>query len=279
MIRRTAPALLLATALGSSLLAAETKGYFHFGEVRFEVTDTLAFTVDTADPKKPMTAIVMADFPIDRVEIAAAIDPVQSLVAGVYAREKGNFVVVKLHPPDQCGVYAYLTSGERPQSIGLSEDFPATVSSSTASRAAGICFTKESRKFFDDSYDFRLPFDVKITDIPKPSKLPADGGEPGRALVALTKAIQAKDWKTAKPHLGGLDRPQRDPDDLDHFFYSLSLNYPKSATPTGGLIKGNRAQVEMKGTNSEDHKITGTFLMEKVDGKWRVMEHVTYSAE
>ncbi|MHB0971598.1 MAG: nuclear transport factor 2 family protein, partial [Thermoanaerobaculia bacterium] len=176
----------------------------------------------------------------------------------------------------KCEVNAFL--GESSQQLGLGSDFPASTSGSTASRAKGVCATKNPGKMFDDSYDFRLPFDVPLTAIPKPESLPSGGGEPGRALASLVKAIQENDFKTARLHLRTREVPGTPPpqSELKEFFDGLALNYPGSITVTGGLIKGDRATLEMKGTDREGKKLKGTFTMKKIAANWRVVEQYLY---
>jgi hypothetical protein len=59
----------------------------------------------------------------------------------------------------------------------------------------------------------------------------------------------------------------------------MALNYPKTASVTGGLIKGDHASVDMVGTDREDHKIRGTFTMKKVGADWRVVDQELYNME
>jgi hypothetical protein len=191
------PALaMMALALSASpaLAANEGKGSFHFGKVRFQPVDALAYQVDGKEAGKPLTIIVLSDFKIDRPAVMEAIDTGGALLAQVLGREAGNFVMVRLSAPNRCGLAAFLGKGE--QQIDLGDSFSAKGTTSAA-RVAGECSTSEPGKMFDDAYDFKLPYDVPLTAIPKPTPLPAGGGEPGHALVALIKAIQAADWNSA----------------------------------------------------------------------------------
>lgn len=269
MLRRPSVTLLVlvtAALASTSLAAPAAKGYFHFGGTKFEITDSLAYRAEDES-----TVVLFTDFTMDRGDLLRSIITTQALYGQVVARQRGNYVMVTLHPPDHCGVQAFL--GETVQQLGLGEEFDATITNADAKRVKGVCFTSKPQKFFDDTYDFRLPFDLALTTIPKPTRLPADGGEPGRALVALVKAIQAADIRTAKLHL-------RDEEianvpataELRSFFEGLALNYPKTAKATGGLMKGDLANVEMKGTDREGRKIEGTFSMKKTAGTWRVVD-------
>lgn len=269
MIRRPSVMLLvlvIASLASTSVAAPAENGYFHFGATRFEITDALAYRADDQS-----TVVLLTDFTMDRDDLLKAIITAQALYGQILARQRGNYVMVTLHPPDHCGVQAFL--GETVQQLGLGDEFDATITNAGTKRIKGVCSTSRPEKMFDDTYEFRLPFDLALTTIPKPTRLPADGGEPGRALIALVKAIQAADIRTAKLHLRAEEIASIPATaDLQSFFDGLSLNYPKSASATGGLMKGDLANVEMKGTDREGRKIEGTFSMKKTAGNWRVVD-------
>jgi hypothetical protein len=64
---------------------------------------------------------------------------------------------------------------------------------------------------FDDEYEFKLTLRRPLTAIPKPTALGAGGGEPGAAYLALVKAIQAADFRTARRHLPDHQLPAKAP--------------------------------------------------------------------
>ena len=262
----------LALSTAAALAADEAKGTFRFGKVTFQPADWIVFRLDGKDPAKPVTIVALTDFRIDRQAAIAAIDTAGALAQ--QAREKGNrnVVTVSVVSPDRCGVWAYLA--ESAQSITLSDNFPATQKTSTSSRIAGECFTAGPGKMFDDEYEFRLTYDLPVTAIPKPSRLPAGGGAPGAVVVALVDAIRTANWNVARLHLREEEVPATPPkaSELKDYFRGLALNYPKTATVTGGLVKGDLAQVEIRGTDNDGKKIAGTFAMRKTGGNWRVLE-------
>ncbi len=273
MVQRAA-ALLVVLALGFAPLVAASNGNFHFGKVKFEPTDVFAYRADTQDPAKPMTIVVLTNFKIDRPAVLAAINTPGAFV--LQTGEKGSFVMVRLVAPDKCGVAGFL--GPTQQQIDLGESFPAKSTVSTASRVAGECWTSKPGKMFDDAYDFRLSYDVPITAIPKPAPLPAGGGEAGTAFLALVKAIQSANWDAAHVHLRTGEVPAERPKaaDMKNYFEGLALNYPKTATVTGGLTKGDRANLEIRGTDHDGKKIKGVVALKKVGGQWQVLEQNLY---
>jgi hypothetical protein len=258
--------------LCSPLIAAN--GSFHFGKVKFEPMDAFAFQVDTKDPAKPITVIALTSFKIDRPAVVEAIDPGNALI--VQTAEAGNVVFVRLVPPDRCGIAGYLASTGK--EIDLGESFSAKSTASNASRIAGECASTKPGKMFDDSYDFRLPYDVAITPIPKPTPIPADGGEPGKTYLALVKAIRSSDWDVAHLHLPKEQLPATRPkaSEMKEYFDGLALNYPKTASVTGGLMKGDRANIVISGINHDGRKIKGNVAMQKISGEWRVLDQSFY---
>jgi hypothetical protein len=47
----------------------------------------------------------------------------------------------------------------------------------------------------------------------------------------------------------------------------------------GGLMKGDKANLEIQGTNYEDKKITGAVAMKKTASGWQVIDQSFYSAD
>jgi hypothetical protein len=281
MVARPRPRFLLffALFLTASLSADTVKGSFRFGPVKFEPVDAFAYQVDVEGEKTPTTIVAMTSYKIDRPAVLAAIDPVQSFYAQT-GGGTGNFVLVRIVAPDKCGIFAGLTTGDRPQDIDLSSsNFPAK-NMSSPTRIAGDCFTKAPAKFFDDEYEFHFTYDVPITAIPKPTALAAGGGDPGTQYAALVKAIQASDWDGAHAHVAEGELPAtKKKASESNYFEGLQLNYPKNVTVTGGLIKGDRAQLDLRGTSHDGRKITGVVMMKKNGNDWRVLGQQFYGTE
>jgi len=265
---------LLALTATSAFAADVAKGTFHFGPIKFDAADAIAYQVDGKD-NKPVTLVVFSDFKIDRQGVMDAINTESALIGQINDSGKGSFVIVRLTAPNRCGLGGLIGAGAK--QIDLGDSFAAKVSQG-ASRVAGDCATTAPGKMFDDSYDFHLTWDQPLMIIPKPSALAAGGGEPGAAYAALVKAIQAADWNAAYQHLrtDEVRSPKPKPSEMKEYFHDVGLNYPKTVTVTGGLIKGDRAHLDIKGTNYEDKKIHGVVVMRKFDGNWRVMENDYY---
>ena len=151
----------------------------------------------------------------------------------------------------------------------------------TPSRVAGECATSKPDKMFDDVYEFRLSYDLPMTAIPKPTVLPAGGGDPGAVYATLVKAIQANDWTAAHAKLPPDQVPETKPkaSEMKEYFHGLALNYPKTVKVMSGLVKGDRATIDIVGTNDEDKKIKGGVAMKKTAGGWQVIDQSFYFTE
>lgn len=267
--------LALAMALASPSFAADVaKGDFHFGPIRFQPADAIAYQGETQDGK-PVTIVAFADFKIDRQGVLDAIDTAGALIGQINVAQKGSFVLVRLTAPGRCGLSGLIGAGAK--QIDLGDGF-VSKSSQGVARVAGDCATTAPGKMFDDAYDFHLTYDQPLMAIPKPSALASGGGEPGQAFAALVKAIQAADWDAANLHLRSEEVPQTRPkaSEMKEYFRGIGLNYPKTVSVTGGLMKGNRANLDIKGTDSEGKKIKGVVAVQKVAGNWRVLETSFY---
>jgi hypothetical protein len=266
---------LAALAVGAPSFAADVaKGNFHFGPIKFDAVDAIAYQVEVKDAK-PVTIIAFSDFKIDRQGVMDAIDTGGALITQINASQKGSFVMVRLTAPNRCGLAGLIGAGAK--QIDLGDSFTSK-SSQGVSRVAGECFTTAPGKMFDDVYDFHLTYDQPLLVIPRPATLPAGGGEPGAAFAALVKAIQAADWKGAHLLLRQEEVPETPPkaSAMKEYFHDIGLNYPKTVTVIGGLMKGDRANLDIKGTDHDGKKIKGVVAVRKVAGNWRVIENSYY---
>jgi hypothetical protein len=267
---------LLMLAATTAFAADGAKGTFHFGAIQFEPVDAFAYQETTDDPTKPLTIVMLTNFKIDRPAVVNAINTPGALIEQAANTKDGAFLLVRVVSAQRCGVFAFLNQAQR--QIDLSNTFAAKGVTVTPSRVAGECATTKPEKMFDDAYDFKLSYDVPLTAIPKPATLGAGGGEPGAVYAGLVKAIQAADWNAAHlllpPDQVPETRPK--PSEMKGYFHDLGLNYPKTVNVAGGLLKGDRAAIDISGTNNEDKKIKGSVAMKKTAAGWQVIDQNFY---
>jgi hypothetical protein len=271
--------VLVAMGRAYALAADSGSGAFHFGKIQVVPVDSLAYSVPAAAGNPAMTVVLLTDFKIDRTAAIDAIDTVNAVLQQASTHDPGNLVVLRILGAGRCGVSAFLNQGQR--QIDLGNSFAAKAGPSTATHLSGSCWTTKPGQMFDDAYDFRLPYDIAVTPIPQPSVLVAGGAEPGIAYAALVKAIQTADWTAATPHLPSEEVPKARPDaaGIKEYFHGLALNYPKTVKVMGGLMKGDRANLDIEGTNNEGKKIKGTVALKKSASGWRVLDQSFYFTE
>jgi len=264
--------------LGSALFAADgAKGTFHFGSVTFTPVDSMAYLETDVDP--PARIVMLTNFKIDRQAVLEAINTPGAVIDQTSRADGGAMLIIRALSPEKCGVSAFLNQAQK--QIDLGNSFVAKGVVATASRVAGECATSTPGKMFDDAYDFRLSYDLPMTAIPKPTALPAGGGEPGAAYAALVKAIQAADWTAAHVKLPPDQVPETKPkpSEMKEYFHGLALNYPKTVNVVSGQVKGDRATIDITGTNDENKKIKGGVAMKKTADGWQVIDQNFYFVE
>ena len=270
--------LILGTTVSPSFAADTQKGTFRFGALKFEPADALAYQVAGTGDEKPLTIVIMTNFKIDRPAVMEAIDTPNAVAQQAAKSEGGALLIIRALSADRCGLMAFLNQAQK--QVDLSNDYPAKMTL-TGTRVAGECSTSKPEKMFDDVYEFRLSYDLPLTTIPKPTVLSSGGGEAGIAYASLVKAIQAADWNAAHEHLAEEEVPQTKPKvaEMKQYFEGLALNYPKSVTITGGLMKGDRANLDLMGTDHDGKKIKGAVAMKKTASGWRVLDQSFYFTE
>src|SRR5436305_7572789 len=116
---------LLALGASSAFAADVAKGTFHFGPVKFEPVDAIAYQVEGRDGK-PLTLIAFTDFKIDRQGVLDAINTDSALIGQINDNQKGSYVVVRLTAPNRCGLGGLVGDGAK--QIDLGDNFAAKVS-------------------------------------------------------------------------------------------------------------------------------------------------------
>lgn len=116
-----------------------------------------------------------------------------------------------------------------------------------------------------------IRFDVPVVSgvMPRPGKpLPADGGEPGKALNAQIIAIAKGDIHT----LVKLSPPEHRESTLANAEAEVEYaqqNTPSKVTITGGSIDGDRAWIDFDGVQG-GQSMQGLAIVERADGAWYV---------
>ena len=150
--------------------------------------------------------------------------------------------------------------------------------------AAGRFFSNGEEDFMEKhkySYDVRFAVPVQMIAVPSEvtidassgTKLPAGGGEPGKAYMAFDKAARSGNFGNMKK-LASKTNPPPDlkPEEMKAMLELVKAMRPSKIKVTGGFVSGDHATLTVEGEDSSDKKkTTGTIEMALEDGAWKLL--------
>jgi hypothetical protein len=201
MPRPAVVVMLVALALPSIARAADTaSGAVEVQKMgTIKVSHAVAYTVlDQRNARVSLTEILLTDVALDRAVLQAAFDPHMTAI-NLDAIDDRNYVLLWVHPDGTVGMNATFSKTMTQYLNDTNGGLTVTWTSKTSSRLDGRLVSASPLKTMDGTtYTVNLTFAV---DLPAPSagqRLPADGGEPGKALAAFFSAVQRKSWTDIK---------------------------------------------------------------------------------
>ena len=268
---------LLICAFSSSAFAGEASGEFVAGK-RDPIKPKYAAafqTRDQRDARKLCVEVVLSDAPIDVVAAAAELDP-HTNVINQSALSEHNYVLLWVRPENDVSMNATY-SATMTQFIETTPNrMKAEMTANTPDRVAGRIFSPKGLKTMDgESYSIDLTFSTAVTHPPAGTKLPAGGGEPGKAFRALQAAIAKKSWEgissnVTPKNLESFNESYRTAkENLDDAVQTLGMWLPKKAGKvTGGELRGDTAVLDLEAEIFEGQN--GLFLvrMVKAGPRW-----------
>ena len=218
---------------------------------------------DMRDARKRVVEVILTDVPVDAAAAVAELDPHMAVV-NQPALQDQNYIVLVVRPDGDVSMNA--TYSERMvQFIDMTGEgsLKAELTTNTPARVVGRVLTPKPVKTQDESWTVDVKFAADVTRASAGTKLPADGGEPGKALKALMSSVARKNWEGIKRGVAE-DRFS----DLDEAVSILEIWLPKKAKITGGEVRGDVATIELEGEIFEGTK--GLFLvrMTKSGARW-----------
>lgn len=232
-------------------------------------------THDQRDARKIAIEVVLSEEPIDVAEAAAELDPHTNVINQKALRDH-NYVLLWVRPDNDVSMNATY-SETMTQYIEMSGSrMTADMTTNTRDKVAGRIFSPKPLKTMDgDEYTIDLKFSTEVTHPPAGTKLPADGGEPGKALKALQAAIAKKSWEGIKSSVSAknvesFDESYRTPkENLDDAIQTLGFWLPKKAGKiTGGELRGDTAILNMEGELFEGQNALFLVRMIKENSRW-----------
>jgi hypothetical protein len=232
-------------------------------------------THDQRDGRKIEIEVVLSEEPIDVAEAAAELDPHTNVINQKALRD-GNYVLLWVRPDNDMSMNATYSDTMTQYVEMTGSRMTADLTANTRDKVAGRIFSPKPLKTMDgDEYTIDLKFSTEVTHPPAGTKLPADGGEPGKALKALQAAIAKKSWEGIKSNVSAknvesFDASYRTPkENLDDAIQTLGFWLPKKAGKiTGGDLRGDSAIVNLEGELFENQNALFLVRMVKENSRW-----------
>lgn len=251
--------LALAHAAAGSAMAAEGgSGTVSLDGQRWEVADVMAWR-DGDDIE-----VVFASQPFDRKAMAkdGRIDTFD------FMGLDGATLTVKIDADGPTMCYDFSTDSGGGSSCNSDYQSAVTLTRNADGRIAGKV------DWADDDSTIKVDFDLAITtEVERAgTPLPADGGEPGEAVLAHFVAVASGDLAKIK----AVSHPERvammdatDEAEAREMIGFLQAMTPTGVSVTGGVVDGDTAMVDFAGKR-DGADISGTAELVRVDGRWYV---------
>ncbi len=262
-------AVITAVLSSSSVVSAKTsaEGNVRLGQADWTVADAFAY------PDDDEIEVVFSDKAFNRSEMAAdgKIDTFDTL------RHDGNTLTLNFDADGPTMCLDFMTRSANGSTGGSSCNSAyqpeIKVTARSADRIAGSMQWGET-----DGEHVHLSFDVPIEGsatkgaVPRAGKpLPANGGAPGKAVLAHFAAVAAGDWNKLKsmshPDRREMMEASEKAGQHKEMFGFLQKFSPRKVKITGGMLNGDQAQVDYTG-EEEGRPVKGTADVVKFEGSW-----------
>lgn len=272
VLRVSALSLALATLAGNALAADGGSGEISLRKSTWAVADTVAFVEDGE------LRVAVSDVPFDR----DAMRKDGKLNVFDVLRHSGQTVTLSIGANGPSGCYDFYVRAGDTQYSGSSCDgeldkaFSGLGNDGTRARGA-VDWRKDDEKIV---VNWDVPIlslgDASASDssagaAPAGTALPADGGEPGKAVLAHFAALQKGDWKAFKalahPERQALMAESEKAGEHLEMFELLRSFAAQDVRITGGRVDADTAHVDFTGS-SDGQPVRGTAEVQKQDGRW-----------
>lgn len=153
-----------------------------------------------------------------------------------------------------------------------------TKKSLSTTRVEGAFQTDGVEKVLGHTYQSTIEVTADVTPAPRPEPLPdartgkplpAGGGEPGKAYLALHRAIAKQDVAAVLNLMRKAARTPKDEADLKEGIEFMAAMQPENPGIVNGFVAGDRAVLYVVGVEDKE-KQYGTIEMVREEGVWRV---------
>lgn len=271
----------LCTTLAAPALAGETSGKFIAGKETIAPKIATAYEVrDQADGRKRSLEILLAGAALDSAQLSGALDP--HVLAINSEAAKGNYILIWANADGSASMNAtfaatmtqYIDDSHGSLKVEWTENSPQRI-------AGRVWSPKPVKPMSGESWTVDVRFAADIVRPPAGTKLPADGGEAGKALDALYRAVGKKDMAGIRAgvtpeSMSSLEHDYNSPEENLKEAVEMLGDFwlPKKHKVTGGEQRGEVAILEVEGELFPGSK--WLFLVQMVHGAagWQFAEKV-----
>ena len=249
MLKRILPAICALALSGAVANAGEATGTFSSGTASFSPKAAAAIEIrDTSDPGKRAIAIVLTEQSVDIAAAAAALDPYQALINIPELMERSHITVFVRKD----GVVSYNAqlAGDATQYVDSTRlGLKAEVAGGGDAPLKARVHTPPDT----DATPIDVTFSTRVTRMPDGTPIEGGGGDAGKALVELVRAIKAKDHTSitrlvAADLLSGMTADYRSAEEnAEAVLDTLGMWLPETIDIRGGRRIGDEAILDARG--------------------------------
>lgn len=267
-------------ALSHAVLADSVSGTFKLGDQVLKPTEVAAFRVrDQFNPRQRETYVMLTTKAVNREAIAKDSDPYAMAINDDAVRD-ADYLSLSVEASGKVTMNAHVGGTQYLDSSGEIMHQPgsliANCTTNTPERVACSVKVAAPVKSMDGpAWTIDVTFDTAILSRPAGKPVAKDGGEPGKAFLALVAAAQGNDLGKILALLtpGQAEDYQRDyntpEENLESAKSTLGYQLPKKPKVTGGeMPDDNTALLEVEGVPYEDGKMLYIVEMQRTDGHW-----------
>lgn len=244
----------LCTTLAAPLLAGEASGKFSAGKEIIAPKVATAYEVrDQADGRKRSVEILLAGSALDPAQLAGALDP--HVLAINSEAAKSNYILIWANADGSAAMNAAFAETMSQFIDDTRGGLQVEWTERTPQRIAGrVWSTKPVKPMSGDSWTVDVRFAADIVRPAPGTSLPADGGEAGKALDALYRAVGKKDMAGIRAgvtpeSMSSLEHDYNTPEENLKEAVEMLGDFwlPKKHKVTGGELRGDAAILEVEG--------------------------------
>jgi len=267
--------------LSGGVHAEAFKGQFVIDGKKLDLTHMAAFRVrNQRNAREFETLVFWTPAPLDEKGIAASGDPYTKAINDP-AVDDVDYISLSIQADGNAQVNARVGGTQYVDTSGVMFDKAGGLKSSCRANTAtrldcDVASLKQVKTMNGPAWELQLSFDTPVQSRPAGAALPAGGGDAGKAFLALSAALQAKNKTLLMAHLDAEDTESYQADYytpeenakrlLEHF----EMRLPKQPKVTGGeLIDAERVLLEVEGVPFATKKMLYHVEMRKVEGAWR----------